>query len=206
MSLNSNVVDANGRRTEVLGDGRGRATRLPPRRRDRRGLRLPRAARRPLPRLPPAACRATAGPSSSRRRRNHDDVTAYLTAVVDALGLDGFVLVGHSLGGWRAVAFTAAHPERVSRLVLGAPFGMDVPGHPMIKMGEHTLEERKKILTSTRRSGRGGSPPSPTTSSSRCAPGSRASWPASCRARSIPRCRSGSATISRDLHVRPDLG
>ena len=67
--------------------------------------------------------------------------------MVDALGLDRFVLVGHSLGGWRASAFTAAHPERVSRLVLGAPFGMDVPGHPMIKMGEHTLEERKKILT-----------------------------------------------------------
>jgi pimeloyl-ACP methyl ester carboxylesterase/DNA-binding SARP family transcriptional activator len=41
-----------------------------------------------------------------------------LEAVVDALDLDRFALIGSSRGGSTAIAYAARHPERVSRLVL----------------------------------------------------------------------------------------
>jgi pimeloyl-ACP methyl ester carboxylesterase/DNA-binding SARP family transcriptional activator len=41
-----------------------------------------------------------------------------LEAVVDALGLDRFALIGCSRAGATAIAYTARHPQRVSRLVL----------------------------------------------------------------------------------------
>ena len=45
-----------------------------------------------------------------------------IAAVVDALAIDRFVLVGHSLGGAAAIAYAAGHPQRVAGLVLvGAP-------------------------------------------------------------------------------------
>ena len=45
-----------------------------------------------------------------------------IAAVVDDLGLERFVLVGHSIGGSAALAYAAAHPRRVAGLVLaGAP-------------------------------------------------------------------------------------
>lgn len=76
-----------------------------------------------------------------------DDVTAHLADVLDALGLERVVLVGHSLGGWRAVVFATTHPDRVSRLVLAAPYGMNVEGHPVTNMMALTNAERKKVLT-----------------------------------------------------------
>jgi pimeloyl-ACP methyl ester carboxylesterase len=39
-------------------------------------------------------------------------------------------LAGHSMGGWLAANFAADHTERVTRLVLAAPFGMRVEEHP----------------------------------------------------------------------------
>jgi pyruvate dehydrogenase E2 component (dihydrolipoamide acetyltransferase) len=44
--------------------------------------------------------------------------------LVDALGLERFDLVGHSLGGAVAVAAAARHPEAVRRLVLVSPAGL----------------------------------------------------------------------------------
>jgi pimeloyl-ACP methyl ester carboxylesterase len=46
-----------------------------------------------------------------------------IAAVVDALGLDRFVLVGHSMGGGAALAYAGAHPERVTGLLLVDPIG-----------------------------------------------------------------------------------
>jgi pimeloyl-ACP methyl ester carboxylesterase len=43
---------------------------------------------------------------------------ADFTAWVDALGLERFPLIGHSAGGRVAVSYAAAHPERVTRLVI----------------------------------------------------------------------------------------
>ena len=47
-----------------------------------------------------------------------DDFVADVVAILDGLELPRVVLVGHSMGGAHAVAFTLAHPERVSRLVV----------------------------------------------------------------------------------------
>lgn len=45
-----------------------------------------------------------------------------IAAVVDALGLDRFVLVGHSMGGTAAIAYAGAHADGVAGLVMvGAP-------------------------------------------------------------------------------------
>jgi len=45
-----------------------------------------------------------------------------LEAVVDALGLDRFALMGSSKGGPTSIAYAARHPERVSHLVLYGTF------------------------------------------------------------------------------------
>lgn len=46
-----------------------------------------------------------------------------VAAVVNTLGLDRFVLVGHSIGAAVAIAFAAAHPDRVAGLLLLGPPG-----------------------------------------------------------------------------------
>jgi pimeloyl-ACP methyl ester carboxylesterase len=51
-----------------------------------------------------------------------------LAALLDGLGLQRVVLVGHSMGGRLAWRFAADQPQRVSRLVLMAPDGFASPG------------------------------------------------------------------------------
>jgi pimeloyl-ACP methyl ester carboxylesterase len=69
-----------------------------------------------------------------------------LEAVVDALGLDRFALVGSSKGGATAMAYAARHPERVSHLVLCGAFaqGWRVWGN------DTEIERREAIITLTR--------------------------------------------------------
>ncbi|MFF5234353.1 alpha/beta fold hydrolase [Dactylosporangium sp. NPDC000521] len=56
------------------------------------------------------------------------DYTTHLLGLLDTLGIDRAHLGGESLGGWVAVKFAAAHPERVDRLVLNTPGGtMAIP-------------------------------------------------------------------------------
>lgn len=51
-----------------------------------------------------------------------ESLAADIGAVADALRLQRFVLVGHSMGGAAAAAYASKHPERVAGLVLvGAP-------------------------------------------------------------------------------------
>jgi 3-oxoadipate enol-lactonase len=50
-----------------------------------------------------------------------------LTAVLDRLGADRVILVGHSGGGATAVSFALAHPARVRALLLLAPGVHDYP-------------------------------------------------------------------------------
>ena len=79
---------------------------------------------------------------------SRETVANHLAAVLDALGLDKVHLAGHSLGGWRAASFASLHAARVNRLALAAPFGMDVPGHPIFNMMVATPAERREVLTS----------------------------------------------------------
>lgn len=50
-----------------------------------------------------------------------EQLTADLTAFLDALGLDRVTLCGHSIGAPPAYLYAARHPERVTRLVLEEP-------------------------------------------------------------------------------------
>ena len=53
---------------------------------------------------------------------------ALLVALMDHLGLRQATLIGNSIGGRLAWNFAAAHPERVSKLVLISPDGYASPG------------------------------------------------------------------------------
>ncbi len=46
-----------------------------------------------------------------------------VAAVADALGLERFALVGHSMGAGVALAYAGAHPERVTHLLVADPIG-----------------------------------------------------------------------------------
>ena len=59
--------------------------------------------------------------------RSIDELTEHNVRLLDELGVGSFALVGHSLGGWVAASFAAAHPERVRSLLIAAPYGMDAP-------------------------------------------------------------------------------
>ena len=65
------------------------------------------------------------GASESPKNREYaiTALAADVGAVVDALRLDRFALVGHSMGGGVALAYAGAHPERVERLLLLDPIG-----------------------------------------------------------------------------------
>jgi len=52
-----------------------------------------------------------------------DTYVEHLAGLLDALGVRQAHLNGESLGGWVAVKFAAAHPERVGKLVLNTPGG-----------------------------------------------------------------------------------
>ena len=67
--------------------------------------------------------------------------------VLDALGIKRTVLVGHSLGGWLAATVAGRFPDRVSALVLGAPFGLDVPEHRGVDMSAMSPPEIAAALT-----------------------------------------------------------
>ena len=56
--------------------------------------------------------------------RSAADYVAWLTETFDALHLDRACLVGMSYGGWLALSFVLAAPERVSKLVLLSPGGL----------------------------------------------------------------------------------
>ncbi len=59
------------------------------------------------------------------RGYGRDRDVADLEALRARLGLDRMTLLGHSYGGALAAAYLAAHPERVSRLVLVSPGALD---------------------------------------------------------------------------------
>ena len=59
------------------------------------------------------------------------DVTLHTWDVIDALGLQDPILVGHSLGGMIAAEMAAVAPHAVSRLALIAPAGLWIDAHPI---------------------------------------------------------------------------
>jgi pimeloyl-ACP methyl ester carboxylesterase len=71
------------------------------------------------------------------------EAVRWLRAVADGLGAERLDLVGNSMGGYFAIAFAAAHPERVRRLVLvGAPAGLDRPLPLFVRLWGNPLAGR----------------------------------------------------------------
>ncbi|MEU8588993.1 alpha/beta fold hydrolase [Streptomyces sp. NPDC048664] len=58
------------------------------------------------------------GESGGSGARTIQALAGDVLALLDHLGVDRFVLIGHSMGGMIAQTITLAHPERVERLVL----------------------------------------------------------------------------------------
>ena len=56
--------------------------------------------------------------------RQATDYVAWLTATLDSLNLDRIALVGMSFGGWLALKYATAVPERVHHLALLSPGGL----------------------------------------------------------------------------------
>lgn len=65
-----------------------------------------------------------------------DAWVADLEAVVDALGLDRFPLLGMSQGGPVAIAYAARHPDRVSHLVLYGSYVRGARTRPEFDVGQ----------------------------------------------------------------------
>ncbi|MHC1787481.1 MAG: alpha/beta fold hydrolase [Christensenellales bacterium] len=53
-----------------------------------------------------------------------DAFAVWMKEVLDTLGLETAAVLGNSLGGWMALKFSTAYPERVSKLVLIASAGL----------------------------------------------------------------------------------
>jgi pimeloyl-ACP methyl ester carboxylesterase len=70
------------------------------------------------------------GLSEADRTGNYGDARSLqiVKALMDALGIEKAVLVGHSMGGRIAWRFAAAFPERTRKLVLISPDGFASPG------------------------------------------------------------------------------
>ncbi|MHA1964047.1 MAG: alpha/beta fold hydrolase, partial [Candidatus Thorarchaeota archaeon] len=65
------------------------------------------------------------GQSSSPENDDYaiDSMAQDIQMVIDQLGIQRFILVGHSLGGSVAVAYAGAYPQRVAGLLLVDPSG-----------------------------------------------------------------------------------
>ena len=72
------------------------------------------------------------GASADASFDDFEDYVLHYIELLDVLGLDEVSLVGHSLGGLLAAKLAILQPPRVRRLVLVAPFGLDVPEHPTV--------------------------------------------------------------------------
>jgi pimeloyl-ACP methyl ester carboxylesterase len=65
------------------------------------------------------------GESDPPRNRDYSiaGMSDDISAVANALGLERFLLVGHSMGSGAALVYAASHPERVAGLLLLDPLG-----------------------------------------------------------------------------------
>lgn len=68
------------------------------------------------------------------------DYARLLVQFLDGLDIRQVDLVGHSFGGWIALALAVEHPERVSHLVVVDPMGLHIPSAPALNL-DHLDED-----------------------------------------------------------------
>jgi pimeloyl-ACP methyl ester carboxylesterase len=66
--------------------------------------------------------------------RDMSDYVLYLHDLLDTLGLQKTIVVGHSLGGWMAAELSVWYPQRVEKLVLTNASGIRVKGAPIANL------------------------------------------------------------------------
>jgi pimeloyl-ACP methyl ester carboxylesterase len=76
-----------------------------------------------------------------------DDYVRHYLALFEALEIDRFVLAGHSWGGWLAATIASGNAERVRRLILAAPYGLEEPNHFLANIPAMTPAEILTALT-----------------------------------------------------------
>ncbi len=70
-----------------------------------------------------------------------NDYVAHYAALFDLLQLSQLPLIGASFGGFMAAHFALAHPDRVDKLILAAPFGLSSSSHQRPDYGHMPLEQ-----------------------------------------------------------------
>jgi pimeloyl-ACP methyl ester carboxylesterase len=78
-------------------------------------------------------------------RYDAESMTDDLEAVLDALEIDRFVLVGFSMGGRVAMTFAGRHPERLAGLVI-ADIGPEVDARGVLRISSEMAERRAPIF------------------------------------------------------------
>ena len=87
------------------------------------------ALRRALPRHRLRLPGARLGTTHAKADLELDTYVEHLAGLLDELGIDKAHLNGESLGGWVAIKFAAAHPQRVAKTACSTPQAAPWP-HP----------------------------------------------------------------------------
>jgi 3-oxoadipate enol-lactonase len=87
------------------------------------------------------------GQSSSPICETIEDHQAIVKALADSIGLSGFILAGHSMGGAIAQAYVAWHPEDVQALVLVSTSPkFEIPEEAIAEWGQDPAKYREQEL------------------------------------------------------------
>lgn len=78
--------------------------------------------------------------------RDIHDLALHYDTLMEELGIDDAVLVGHSFGGMIAAEIAAHVPKRVARLVLIAPLGLWHDDYPVADLAARTPPEMQEML------------------------------------------------------------
>ena len=78
-----------------------------------------------------------------------DDMAGTTAALLEKLQIEKLDVVGHSMGGMLAVRFTRNYPQKVDRLVLEAPIGLEDYRFYVLPIDTRHLIERERNLSAT---------------------------------------------------------
>jgi pimeloyl-ACP methyl ester carboxylesterase len=84
--------------------------------------------------------------ADARELRDVHDLALHYDTLLEALGIDDAVLVGHSFGGMIAAEIAAHVPKRVARLVLIAPLGLWRDDDPVTDLPARLPHEVPELL------------------------------------------------------------
>ncbi len=73
--------------------------------------------------------------------RDMSDYILFFRDLLDELGLEQAMFVGHSLGGWMAAEIAVWYPQRVKKLVLSNAIGIRIKGTPIANLFAMNAQE-----------------------------------------------------------------